>query len=340
MNTKKIKDYFISLSPNDQTDLLSELETAKTDTNLSLLSIREYKLNNKQGACPYCGHEKYIKSGKYKDIQRYKCNRCKRSFSPYTGTWMAQIHKKDLLTSYLKLMRQGLSLDKIKVKLKINKKTAFDWRHKIIQSLSESDIDTFEGITESDETFFLHSETGSGKLTRKARKRGKASKKKGIGQEQVAVIVASDRNNNLSFRASCFGRITKKDVEKALADKVTSGTVLCSDYHVSYKGFAIDNKIEHHAVKSSIKEFVKEKIYHIQTVNSLHGRLKKWINRDLYGVATKYLQNYLHWFRFKEKYKTQNYMKQVIEQSILNTQARQQYLFAKKTIYAEITTPF
>jgi len=35
-------------------------------------------------------------------------------------------------------------------------------------------------------------------------------------------------------------------------------------------------------------------LYHIQSVNSYHGRLKNWIRR-FNGVATKYLPNYLVW---------------------------------------------
>ena len=36
--------------------------------------------------------------------------------------------------------------------------------------------------------------------------------------------------------------------------------------------------------------------WHIQNVNSYHGRLKSWIAR-FRGVATDYLENYLGWFR-------------------------------------------
>lgn len=43
----------------------------------------------------------------------------------------------------------------------------------------------------------------------------------------------------------------------------------------------------------------KDGIYHIQHANSYHSRLKGWI-RDFNGVATKYLQNYLTWFRWCE----------------------------------------
>ena len=74
---------------------------------------------------------------------------------------MAGLHKKDKVDDYLTLMMEEKSLDKIKDALKINKKTAFDWRHKILSSLADSDGDDFTGITESDETFFLKSEKGS-----------------------------------------------------------------------------------------------------------------------------------------------------------------------------------
>lgn len=46
------------------------------------------------------------------------------------------------------------------------------------------------------------------------------------------------------------------------------------------------------------KDFsVKKGIYHIQHVNNFHNRLKKWMER-FQGVATKYLDSYLYWFRW------------------------------------------
>lgn len=38
----------------------------------------------------------------------------------------------------------------------------------------------------------------------------------------------------------------------------------------------------------------KEDIYHIQHINSIHSNLKRLMSR-FYGVATKYLENYLKW---------------------------------------------
>ena len=72
-----------------------------------------------------------------------KCKSCNRSFTEYTGTWIAGIHHKDKLDDYLGFMLEEQSLDKIKVALSINKKIAFDWRHKVLASLSEHDKDDF-----------------------------------------------------------------------------------------------------------------------------------------------------------------------------------------------------
>ena len=37
-------------------------------------------------------------------------------------------------------------------------------------------------------------------------------------------------------------------------------------------------------------------VYHIQNVNAFDSRLKNWMRR-FHGVATKYLDSYLGWFR-------------------------------------------
>jgi hypothetical protein len=40
--------------------------------------------------------------------------------------------------------------------------------------------------------------------------------------------------------------------------------------------------------------------WHVQNVNAYHSRLKAWI-RKFHGVATRYLKNYLGWFRALER---------------------------------------
>ena len=47
---------------------------------------------------------------------------------------------------------------------------------------------------------------------------------------------------------------------------------------------------------------MKSKCYHVQHVNSIDNRYERWI-KGFYGVATKYLENYLNCFVFLEKVK-------------------------------------
>jgi exonuclease III len=42
---------------------------------------------------------------------------------------------------------------------------------------------------------------------------------------------------------------------------------------------------------------VIDKVYHIQTVNGAIANFKGWVNGKMKGVTTKYLSNYLAWYR-------------------------------------------
>ena len=209
MNLEEIKNSLGSLSPVEIAELQGILEGLSNPDNVLPKSqeSRRHLLDNKLGCCAHCGHTKYVKFGVDKGSQRYKCKSCKRSFTEYTGTWMAGLHKKDKIDQYLALMHQEKSLDKIKEALSINKKTAFDWRHKILSALQDTDNEGFTGITESDETFFLISEKGRAVSTRAPRKRGGSSKKRGVSNDQVAVIVTQDRKQTLDLKVATMGRL-------------------------------------------------------------------------------------------------------------------------------------
>ena len=48
-----------------------------------------------------------------------------------------------------------------------------------------------------------------------------------------------------------------------------------------------DVDLKHVVLRSDLKQFVKKGGYHIQHVNELHNRLKKWIDGTFWGVAKK-----------------------------------------------------
>lgn len=81
--------------------------------------------------------------------------------------------------------------------------------------------------------------------------------------------------------------------------------------------------IKHETINARHKQLVKKGIYHIQNVNNLHSRLKTWIRR-FQGVATKYLDNYLYWFRWLEIDMRLSFEKQV-EQMLISACQKSNY---------------
>jgi transposase-like protein len=298
------------LPETEQKQLISEL-TGKA-IRPEYISNRREKLINKQAGCPHCSSLKFYRFGKDKGSIRFMCKECKRTFTEYSGTWLAGLHKKELVNDYLDLMHEQKSLDMIKAVLHINKKTAFDWRHKILSSFEDVEKQGFNGIIESDETFFLKSDKGSKQLTHKGRKRGGSSSKRGISNDQVAVIVTADRKGSMDLSVATMGRIGKKDIQDAIGNRISKGSILCTDGHVSYKGFAKDENLTQVVLRADLKQYVKQGIYHIQNVNSLHNKVKKWIDSTFWGVSTKYLQNYMNWFRIEEAFRKSIYAEQDI----------------------------
>ena len=293
------------LSSSDQSRLISELLGLFQE---DYLSYRRQQFFDKQGYCPHCEGKKYYKYGTDKGCQRFKCKVCKRTFTEFTGTWIDGLQKKNLVKEYLELMIAGKSLDKISSILEINKKTAFDWRHKILSSLSQNRGSEMVGIVESDETFFEESQKGTKNINREGRKRGLSTapgkkRKRGVSDTKAAVITTADRQGGMNLSFATMGRISKEDISRSMSDALSDTVFLCTDGHVSYKGFALDNNLNHIVLRADLKQHVKLGVYHIQNVNSIHNRLKKWINSSFWGVSTKYLQNYLGWFRLNEKLK-------------------------------------
>ncbi len=96
----------------------------------------------------------------------------------------------------------------------------------------------------------------------------------GVSDKQVAVIVFADRKNTIDINVACLYRITKDNITQAIGNRVKDRTVLCTDGYVSYKGFVLDNSIEHRVLRADLQQYVKQKKYHIQHVNSMHSRIK------------------------------------------------------------------
>lgn len=300
---EEIKKMFQELPGGIQEQLLDEL--------LSDFELRGQVMKNakddlakekKRKPCPYCKSEKVYKRGKQKDVQVYQCQSCKKWYSETTGTPLWDIKLKDKWQSYIRCMQQGMPIKKIAKELNISIQTSFDWRHKILSSLSDFAPDQLSGEVECDELELALSNKGSKNLDRKPRKRGSDFKRNQASSEPTVVQVVSsvERGGRKYFKAVETQRLSKADLEKVFSGRLEKDATLITDKHSAYKSYAKHESLKHKTVKAKDHVDKKDKKVHLQHVNRTHAELREFL-LPFKGVSSKYLQNYLNWFAYSDK---------------------------------------
>jgi len=268
--------------------------------------------------CPHWHSHVINRHGKKGGVQRYRCKNCLKTFMATTNTPFARLHYKDKWLKYFKGMLSGKALRPLAKMCGINLETAFRWRHRFLQIPAQQKGILLEGIIEADEVFFPQSEKGNKHLKRKARKRGKLVGKRGRKSEDwVTVLTARDRGANVF--ESLLSEVSAKELSKQLSTKVGKDSVFCSDGFKSYIRFTREHDLIHKRLNLSDGIRVIDKVFHIQNVNAYHSRLKEWMIR-FHGVATKYLENYLGWFRMIDATENLNEIKLFrVQQHLIGT---------------------
>lgn len=318
-NVKSLISDIQKLTLSQQEQLLSYLEemlVLGSQVGQVAQEVKEFRFA-KGKVCPHCSAEAISRNGKYKGKQRYICKSCNKTSTDFTNSATYKSKKAlDKWLKYAKCMIAGYSIRKSAEIVEINIATSFFWRHKILDCIrSFFGVGSVEGVIEADEVFFAESFKGTkpSKMPRKSRKRGKQVKRRGLSNEQVCIATAIDRQGNLIMELLCRGRMKRQQLEKLYDGRIGDNSILCTDSHKSYVQFAKDFSLEHKRIK---RGKYKEGIYHIQHINAVHSKLKKWMNR-FNGVATKYISNHMYWFKWlqlfesdKEVIKIKNFMVQ------------------------------
>ena len=294
-NFEKVREQIKQITQEQKLELirLCNIENNKSKDNEYLNQLS----NNHH--CQHCGSNKICKNGsnhsKSVRIQKFRCNACHKNYTIKTNTIFYYTHKSiEIWQEYIELFSQGLSLRKIveKMNKKINLKTAFFWRHKILKVLTQKDGNNkLGGIVEADETFFEESQKGSRKMTRKARKRGFSSENRqvGLSYNKVCVLTALDRQKHSFNKPVGYGKVCKEQIG-ILQHRIEKDSILIIDGNRTYRNL--------HDVRLKSLKFGKpqSKLYHLNTINSFHSHLKKFMIR-FNGVATKYLDYYVEYFK-------------------------------------------
>lgn len=287
---KKVRALFEKLTHHQRRALMDEL--AGKESAGACIGVIEGEVERRP--CPHCGSHRVIRNGSAHGLQRYKCRDCHRTYNALTGTSLAHLRHKSKWLAQAEALRDGVSIRQAAKQLKVAGSTAFRWRHRFMTAPKAIQAQSLVGIAEVDETFFLHSRKGEHGLDRNPRRRGGSAAKRGTSKEQVPVLVARDRSSataNIILDAD-----NKACVVTALKPLLPSDTILCTDGSSVLAAAAKAIGVTHRPVNISAGQRVIAGVYHIQNVNAFDSRLKNWMRR-FHGVATKYLDSYLGWFR-------------------------------------------
>ena len=281
---------------DSQTRYVEKLLKGTDSVSQLITELEERMVENPE--CPHCHSSLINRHGKVNKMQRYRCKNCGKTFVATTATPLARLRYKELWLEYIRCMLDSKPLRKCAEECGLHLETSFRWRHRFLALPSALKASKLEGIIEADETLFPYSEKGSKRMTRQPRKRGVKAKKRGRSKDDwVPVLTVRDRAKN-TYEA-VVPSVTSAALHQELAGKLEKDSVLCSDGYKPYIALSEKNDLIHKRLDVAGGVKVIDKVFHIQNVNAYHSRQKAWIKR-FHGVATKYLEHYLGWFRFMD----------------------------------------
>jgi transposase-like protein len=125
-------------------ELVAELTHAQAQKMIAALQQRgdggevQRLLNRRleeDAKCPHCGSKRIEGWGQERNgLKRSRCCDCGRTFNPLTGTPLAKLRKKERWLSYATALNESLPVRKAAKACKINKNTAFKWRHRFLKA--------------------------------------------------------------------------------------------------------------------------------------------------------------------------------------------------------------
>ncbi len=248
--------------------------------------------------CPHCKSNLIKRWGKRSDLQRYRCKVCKRTFNSLTGTPLAYLHKKGRWLDFAQCLIDGYSVRKSAELCHVNKNTTFRWRHRFLQNMTFIKATKLKGIVEIEDIYFFESQKGSKQISRKPRNRGVIKSKS--CKPEVCVLISRDRNDNTFDKI--IDKLNVNQLNREYSKIISKDSLLCAENKTVYTDFSNENNIHHASLKLSTGVTVTKNVVNVNNVCDYVNRLYTWMIR-FHGVATKYLDNYLSWYRCLDELK-------------------------------------
>ena len=260
-------------------------EVDKRVKKKKIANILETPENNLH--CPHCNSSNHIKWGKRNDLQRYKCKNCKKTFNSLTKTPLARLRRKGHWLQYATCLKNELTIREAAKICKIHKNTSFRWRHRFITNFNKIKAKKLGGIIETGELIFKESFKGTKKFKPELIK----------PRKDIFIIYSIDRNNNI-FEITNKG-LSFKTLKKELDSMILADSLIYSNKRKPFINFFKDQKLNHVIVKNN-----NHKLSQINKLSEYRTEFKQWIYEHFKGVATKYLENYVSWYRGLKEFKS------------------------------------
>ena len=291
---------------------LKELLSQSLSTN-SVFTVLESKNDI---ICTHCGSNNVFKNGTYKGRQRYCCNMCSKSFRNTTGTFVQGIHNVNKWDRYLEYFLESKSVRKISIDLEMSFQTVMNWRHKLLSSFENVYTKQFKGIVEMDDILVRFNQKGrvnssfieesrrtftyTNSYGNRVSKKIKGNRKRGISNDQVSVLLNIDRYGTVGMDKIRRGKMTKKSlgrvINKSFKDRLNINNTVVTDDARSYVSVLNELNLEHEQINAGRRQWANGR-YHLNTLNNRDRQYKDWIRTNFSSVSTKYLKNYLNYFK-------------------------------------------
>lgn len=267
--------------------------------------------------CRRCSSDRIYKYGKDKNgKQRYKCKDCGTLFV-HDSFSVVSYTRKDygVWEKFIKLTLQQASLEVCAKECEICVRTAFVWRHKILDALShEQDNRVLSGVIEIDEMYIPISYKGNHKFSKKFKmprephKRGSTDGAYPLSSK-ACVMCGYERNGQSYAEVLGAGQTTLKMISHAFDYRLVPDSLLLSDksscikkYFESRTGISHIQMQAHINPKDVHSPPEIKGAFHIQNINNIHSRIRRFL-RPYNGVSTKYLNHYISLFIWIENCK-------------------------------------
>ncbi len=244
--------------------------------------------------CPRCGHRHVHRWGRFQDRQRYRCLGCRRTFSDLTGTPLAYLKHLHLWAPFCRMTPTTPTLRTVSRALGIHVSTSFRWRHRLLAGLIASESLELRGGVSVDIGWLPHSEKGSRRLIRPPRRvrfEGFASE-----TQPVWIAIACDDGKRALACSLGQGNPRAEAVAGAFGGRLRrDATLLARPYRIIlFRRVAA-------ALRLGLGEQPPGGSRSPRDVGPEPPRLwfvrfRRWL-RPFRGVASRYLDHYLIWFR-------------------------------------------